>query len=244
MKRTVVALLAVIGMSTISFGQIVTIEINGSGDISGTQYDVVSGGGEVHRTARVTNLTSDTMQLRVTRDRIATFPSWEDRICWGVEGDPFGACYSFKVDNPWTTPVTDTVILDTNQTGLLDIYIDPIDPDYGCAVYRYRIMHWGVAVDSVDIGVCKTAQVDEPMNTINISAFPNPANQSLTIDLSGSSYTTVNIFNLLGHQVMAETEMADKTIIDVSTFKNGFYFIRATSPSSGQIIKKVVIKHD
>ena len=47
MKRTLLSLLSIATISALSFGQSVIMEIGTSGDISGTQVDYVSGGGEV-----------------------------------------------------------------------------------------------------------------------------------------------------------------------------------------------------
>ncbi|MFT5861023.1 MAG: hypothetical protein ACI865_003141 [Flavobacteriaceae bacterium] len=246
MKRKIISFLAGVTLSLSSSAQVVSISIGGSGDISGTQYDITASSAEVHLTARVTNLTPDSMDLQITRDRIVSFPSWEDHFCWGVVGDPFGACYSFEVANPWSSPVSDTVRLQQSDKADLEIYIKPLDPDYGCGIYRYIVRQGATVLDSIDIGICKTADLEYLIDDSNLSVFPNPANSSITVNFENALKSNVSfeLRDMFGRVVISKPFHAELNTIDVSTLKGGVYFILLRT-SNGEIYReKVLIDHN
>jgi hypothetical protein len=242
MKTTLLSILAITGISALSFGQVVTMEIGVSGDISGTQYNTVSSGGEVVVDVHVGNLTMNTMDLTIKRERIDPQTSWTDYLCWGHETDPFGGvCYPYYPVNPWTTPTAVTVA--QGEAGVLAIHISPLDPDYGCVIYRYYVMEGSTTLDSLDISVCKTAAVEEITPVLTVSVAPNPANSYVTVKTNGVDGATVKMVDVLGNVVMSETIISSSKTINVSNFRNGIYFVTVEAKGAKTINRKIIVRH-
>ncbi|MFT5777117.1 MAG: hypothetical protein ACI837_000048 [Crocinitomicaceae bacterium] len=242
MKTTLLSILAITGISALSFGQVVTMEIGASGDISGTEYTVTSAGAEVVLDVHVANLTANSMDLTITRDRINPQTNWTDYVCWGHETDPFGGvCYPFYAVSPWTTPTA--VTIDQGEGGSLAIHINPLDPDFGCVVYRYYVMDGSVAIDSLDISVCKTAAIEEVSPVLTVSVSPNPANSYVTVKTNGVDGATVGMVDVLGNVVMKETFITASKTINVSNFRNGIYFVTVEAKGAKTINRKIIVRH-
>ena len=242
MKTTLLSALAITAISAMSFGQVVTMEVGASGDISGTQYDVTSAGAEVVVDVHVGNLTANTMDLTIKRERINPQASWTDYICWGHETDPFGGvCYPSYPENPWTTPSAVTV--GDGEAGVIAVHIKPYDPDFGCVIYRYTVMDGATAIDSLDISVCKTAAVEEIKPELKVSVAPNPANSYVTVVTNGVDGATVRMVDVLGNVVMKETVIGTSKTINVANFRNGIYFVTVEAKGAKTINRKVIVRH-
>lgn len=242
MKTTLLSILAITGISALSFGQIVTMEVGTSGDISGTQIDYTSAGAEVSLYIHVGNISGNSLDLTIKRERINPQTSWTDYVCWGHETDPFGGtCYPHYAENPWTTPAPVTVA--DGEAGKISVYIQPLDPDYGCVVYRYTVMDGNTALDSLDISVCKVAAVEEITPALTVSVAPNPANSYVKVKTSGVDGATVKMVDVLGNVVLKETFIGTSKTINVAKFKNGIYFIRVEAKGVKTINRKVIVRH-
>lgn len=242
MKTTLLSILAITGISALSFGQ-VSIEVGASGDISGTQIDYTSGGAEVVVEVHVHNNSGVSMDLGVKRERVNAQASWSDYVCWGHETDPFGGvCYPYFAENPWTTPDANDVPIADGEAGVISVHINPLDPDNGCVVYRYTIMDGNTALDSLDISVCKTVSIEEtPALTVSVS--PNPANSHVTVKANGVNGATVKMVDVLGNVVLKETFIGGSKTINVSEFRNGIYFIQVEAKGMKTINRKVIVRH-
>jgi PKD repeat protein len=76
---------------------------------------------------------------------------------------------------------------------------------------------------------------------IDISLYPNPANQFIL--LSGViNNCKITIFNIAGKTVLSESNINEKSKIDISHLNNGTYFVRIES-TDRTITKKLAIKH-
>lgn len=78
-------------------------------------------------------------------------------------------------------------------------------------------------------------------STINI--YPNPANESITVNTDKAIDKTITICDILGHKVKEITENKEAVNIPTSDIVNGMYFIQVRS--DGQLLKteKVIIQH-
>jgi len=241
MKTTLLSILAVTGISALSFGQIVTMEVGASGDISGTQIDYTTAGAEVVVDIHVENISGVSMDLTVKRERINEQASWTDYVCWGHETDPFGGiCYPFYATNPWETPTALTV--GDGEAGIIAAHINPLTPDFGCVVYRYTIMDGATPLDSLDVGVCKTVSIEEAPS-LTVSVAPNPANSYVKVKANGVEGATVKMVDVLGNVVLKETFIGSSKTINVSEFRNGIYFIRVEARGVKTINRKVIVRH-
>jgi hypothetical protein len=67
--------------------------------------------------------------------------------------------------------------------------------------------------------------VDE-LNNVRITAFPNPAAQVITLDLSGlADRTEYTVHDATGRMVLSEVATAERTALDVSNLTNGMYML-------------------
>jgi 3',5'-cyclic AMP phosphodiesterase CpdA len=103
----------------------------------------------------------------------------------------------------------------------------------------YRI----ITVDSSFVTVsapmrsCSNTGVNEFSNPLNISVFPNPANDKLTIGCSGQS--EIEILNIEGQLLKRFITHDIYTIVDLSDLSSGIYIIKAKT-SMGISIKKLI----
>jgi hypothetical protein len=64
----------------------------------------------------------------------------------------------------------------------------------------------------------------------NLSVYPNPANDKITIEIpEGQTPGQLSIINLDGEVVLMYSLIKPKTQIDVSNLRGGVYFIRLTT---------------
>jgi hypothetical protein len=73
--------------------------------------------------------------------------------------------------------------------------------------------------------VCSTSSVEEEYFEPEIQFYPNPANEQLTVSVTGGSLGNVILYDQLGvkiKEVNSNTELAKFTISDL---QNGIYFI-------------------
>ncbi len=80
-------------------------------------------------------------------------------------------------------------------------------------------------------------------NTPDVIVYPNPANETLTIDTNfkGGKNILLTIFNLNGQQLLQRQINDLKTVIDIGTFQNGLYFVKITDDNVVKTTK--FIKH-
>jgi len=80
------------------------------------------------------------------------------------------------------------------------------------------------------------------LNQVEFSAYPNPAQNEIMVKMPLTNDYVLEITNVLGLLTYKNTiQESDKTVIDISHFKSGVYFIRI-SQGKNQSVKKF-IKH-
>jgi len=78
-------------------------------------------------------------------------------------------------------------------------------------------------------------------NTIdNVSVFPNPATDKLTILQNTFEFNIVEIYNINGHLVFKKSMNSSREMIDISNFSKGIYYLKFFGDKSSQI-KKLLI---
>jgi hypothetical protein len=188
------------------------------------------------------NNSAITQEWGITRVRLdVPATGWSDYVCWGIEGDPFGACYPANVNNPWTTPAT--IFVPASQAGLAAIHINPSDVANGSGHYRYYVGRTASSPqDSVDIIVNTQVLSVKENKSISLSLYPNPSSEYLVITLqSNQSESNIKITDVLGKVIFDEKVIGSKKI-NVEEFKNGVYLL--SSSQNGTITtKRIVVKH-
>ena len=92
----------------------------------------------------------------------------------------------------------------------------------------------------LDIQISRSeASSTREMNQSPVNVFPNPANDLLNIE-SGSIIESISIFDIRGSLVKSELGTTNRMALDISSLKDGMYFVHINSGK--QVIIKKVIK--
>jgi hypothetical protein len=213
-------------------------------DISGTTVMIsVSSDELVARTFAVTNVSGETGNYKIKRLRITEVPGWEDGLCWGPYPDPtfVGQCYpaSGMTTNPWITPNSAPMDNGGNGNIISDIHTN----GSGCGHYRYYVLKGNATIDSIDVEVCSTLSIEEPQEEPGMTAYPNPANNYLNVNITGIGGTAdLRITDVLGKLVYSD-EVSSAKKIDVSNFKNGVYLVTVLERGTVIQTRRIVVKH-
>jgi len=99
------------------------------------------------------------------------------------------------------------------------------------------------AVNAVDAGVTLGAVSVSEADAINadVNVYPNPSSDKATVNLSGFTGTvSVQVYDLLGKEVMSFTSTLFKDVIDVTGLEVGSYVVRAASGTS-EVTKRISV---
>ena len=81
-----------------------------------------------------------------------------------------------------------------------------------------------------------------------VALYPNPSKGSVNINYSGfkSDAVNISIFNLSNYQISNKnySSLDKKTLLDVSTYDNGIYFVKVTDGVTGEsVIKRLIVDY-
>jgi polyhydroxybutyrate depolymerase len=76
----------------------------------------------------------------------------------------------------------------------------------------------------------------EPVEEINVTVYPNPANNKLTIE-ADNYFTNAELYNLLGEKVVTEKLSGLTNNIDVSSLQTGLYIIKLSNEKLQKVIR-------
>jgi hypothetical protein len=93
----------------------------------------------------------------------------------------------------------------------------------------------------VQINMCAATDVRTIERDRGISVFPNPSNGIFTIDVN-AEIDAIEIYNVLGEQVLTKTVNANQLQVDLSTQPAGVYFIQCISGNKIITREKLVIR--
>ena len=87
-----------------------------------------------------------------------------------------------------------------------------------------------------------TGVEDQYVTTVLVNVWPNPATS--TVNIKGENLSAVYMFNAMGQLVLKiDMQGADsQSVIDVSNFNSGIYFMNVISQNGGSTLKKVVVQ--
>jgi len=103
--------------------------------------------------------------------------------------------------------------------------------------YRIITIDSSYVTISTPMRSCTSTGVNEVINPLNISVFPNPAAEKLTIECTGQS--EIEIFNIEGQLLKRLTTSDISTTVDLSDLSGGIYIIKARN-RKGIAIKKLI----
>lgn len=93
------------------------------------------------------------------------------------------------------------------------------------------------SMPSYNISNCTIGINELNSESLVISVFPNPANQTVTISSSVSNVLPFEVLNIIGGNILSG-ELDQKTEINTSTFSQGIYFIKVNNK-----VLKLVVTH-
>jgi hypothetical protein len=97
----------------------------------------------------------------------------------------------------------------------------------------YNRVYGNVGYDTVVVTVSPLG-INELKN-IGFKVYPNPAKDRIYIEGKGTN--EIKLFDVLGNEILNAKEKE----IDVSSLKNGVYFVQVKT-DKGEIIKKIIIQ--
>ena len=246
MKKTLLSIIAVAGISLFSAAQVEMYLNGGVTDVSGTTIQISpENSNTIVSDIDIENSTGVTKDWVITRLRINEQATWVDYLCWGHETDPFGGiCYPASTMNStsWETPTS--VSIADGEGGTLQSDITPDPQVDGCVTYRYYVHEAGQAFeDSIDIEICFSLGLNEitPEFTVNIA--PNPASNNITVNTTGVNNATIKMVDVLGNVVLEQSSNGSTTNINISDFRHGVYFITIEAEGVKPVNRQVLIRH-
>lgn len=78
-------------------------------------------------------------------------------------------------------------------------------------------------------------------NAGQLSVYPNPASNIITISLSKQSGYTAELYNVIGERVMVETSSVNNAKMDISMLNSGVYQLKITG-ADGAVYQKKIVK--
>lgn len=110
--------------------------------------------------------------------------------------------------------------------------------------YFYRSLD-GVTINSTPVFRFSfaplTSNNEFTKNLDHVSTFPNPANQTLTINLGHDKTATVTVYDMKGQLILSENIIVSGTL-NTDNLPNGLYLLKLQSENE-QIHRKIVIQH-
>jgi predicted secreted protein len=77
--------------------------------------------------------------------------------------------------------------------------------------------------------------------SLQIKLYPNPAKTALYIETNPNMVSRVELVNMLGQSIMTDEINGTITVLDVSEYVSGVYFVRIYAVDGEQHINRVVI---
>ena len=81
------------------------------------------------------------------------------------------------------------------------------------------------------------AQVEKQIKKPELSLYPNPANDQLTIEVGGEALHRASLYNIFG-QLERQWQMGGAETIDIRSLSPGIYFISVEGISTAKFIKR------
>lgn len=248
MKKTLLSVLAIVGISLGAAAQIDIFVDGGSTNYSGGTFAFYanSDSEQLHE-IHIENHTGSSQDWIVSRRRVGVHPaSWTDYLCWGHQTDQFGGlCIdgaSMDMDL-YTMPASGEVTLADGEYGFISSHITPSFNDVGTYTYRYYVgTTQDPFMDSIDVEVIMTPlAIEEKTPELTIGVKPNPATDYMVVTANGAETATVRVIDVLGNVIHKSNISGSKTI-DVSEYRNGIYFVMIESKGT-RVSRKVFVRH-
>ncbi len=115
--------------------------------------------------------------------------------------------------------------------------------------FRYYVPNGGYAglfsstigLDELTVTRYLPAGIDENNLSIKMNLSPNPANESINLNIDTKGNYLVKVFNLIGGEVLSFRMESSKTI-DISTYPSSVYTLKVLDANNGACLTKLFIK--
>ena len=129
--------------------------------------------------------------------------------------------------------VTEGMTVAAGQSATVEVYVDvTLKESFEGKMYV------NTSAGNFEVNIIYETTLDIGENNSTLSLFPNPANESVT--LQGENLGVVSIYNALGQKVETFFTEESQIIIPTSKYQNGIYFIRTSSGKT----QRMVIAHE
>ncbi|MBA3900187.1 MAG: T9SS type A sorting domain-containing protein [Bacteroidetes bacterium] len=194
------------------------------------KFEGKSTAGEINGRIYLQNTSSSTLKLRVTRVIESMPTAWETSFCNQTH------CYPNIVDS------ADFEVSPNGQNYLL-VHFYPNNAD-GDGVVKLKVSDVDnpqVSYELTFIGKTATPLMVEENSFIELSIYPNPVRDILTIELNNQKDVPYIIYNSIGMAVHSGymASASNNIKIDVSSFDKGFYFLQF-GENKEQITRKII----
>ena len=96
-----------------------------------------------------------------------------------------------------------------------------------------------VMTDTVENIIGIPASVSAVNNAINVSIYPNPATDDLTVKMSNNAYNSFTITNTTGQVIMQQSLTTSQTTINVKALPAGMYYVTLKGDNGTKVQKLV-----
>lgn len=222
-----------------AFGTVTTVDLDPSGDVNNAlKYNFgVAGWGQ-----------GEGGPDDVSAYQYLTFDYWAGPSSgasgWNIElidndGTVTGFIYQFTapqqtiVEESWQTvsiPLTEFTNQGFDPTAFFQWKFDPLGQDVNNAQIVY--------IDNI---LFTTTDIlnNEEFELSEVSVYPNPTNNNWNIKTNNSTINSIQVFDLLGKQVLNLTPNSSETLIDASGLNNGIYFAKVSTDLGTKSIKLI-----
>jgi hypothetical protein len=179
------------------------------------------------------NTSNDTILLKWELISNELFPGWDFSLC------DYTTCYPGIPDNGTMTRVP------PGEKGFLGLNVKPYDiPGTGKVrmyVYEDGFMEKGDTLTWFVIA--KPTGIAELNGSAIVSLYPNPANETVTIQVDAADLSTASlqVTDLLGKSLINKPLTNESTKLDVSDLPNGYYLIQCKYGNETAGMKKLCI---
>ena len=97
---------------------------------------------------------------------------------------------------------------------------------------------WGIEYCGVDEAVLSTASLENEQ----ITMYPNPATDIISLRFDDLSKLKVTIYDVIGREILSKLLEKSNKNIDISSLGSGTYIVQITNENNEKITKKLIIK--
>lgn len=234
----------ILGFNASAQGYAIYEGISSTTDISGTTIQAQVGSSTYEGFFFGKNLTGTPIEIKIRRVALITPPTAvTEQVCSGPIPDPtaIGNCFDVAAGTiNWLSP--NSFIIDNSNKANIEVHISP-NGSTGMVHNRYYMEDLnGNKLDSIDVKIGNFASIKDVKPSVTFNAYPNPADDILTLSVQGSAENTVKLVDVLGNIVM-EDKISSSKKIDVRDFKNGVYILTVYSNGALLQTRRVVVRH-